>query len=145
MMIEFTIPGKPIGKGRPRFSRQGGFVRAFTPEKTVNFEQLVAWTAKQAIGNAPAFAHACEVVIEAEFLPPSSWSAKKRQRASEGMEHHLVSPDADNLAKAVLDGLNGTVWVDDKQVVCLTVKKRYGTSDRTNVLIRLLDVKEITA
>jgi Holliday junction resolvase RusA-like endonuclease len=111
----------------------------------VNFEQLVAWTAKQAIGNAPAFAHACEVVIEAEFLPPSSWSAKKRQRVSEGMEHHLVSPDADNIAKAVLDGLNGTVWVDDKQVVCLTVKKRYGTSDRTNVLIRVLDVKEITA
>ena len=145
MMIEFTIPGKPIGKGRPRFSRQGGFVRAFTPEKTVNFEQLVAWTAKQAIGNAPAFAHACVVVIEAEFLPPSSWSAKKRKRASEGMEHHLVSPDADNIAKAVLDGLNGTVWVDDKQVVCLTVKKRYGTSDRTNVLIPGLDVKEITA
>lgn len=138
-MIEFVIPGKPVGKGRPRFSRRGGFARTFTPEKTVNFEQLVAWSAKQAIGNTPVFAQACEVTIEAQFMPPASWSAKRRQKASEGFAHHLVAPDADNIAKSVLDGLNGTVWADDKQVVCLTIRKRYGSSDQTKVSIRVLD------
>lgn len=34
--IRFSVPGKPLGKGRPRFSRASG--RAFTPAKTVSYE-----------------------------------------------------------------------------------------------------------
>jgi crossover junction endodeoxyribonuclease RusA len=32
-------------------------------------------------------------------------------------------PDADNLAKAFLDGLNGIAWVDDRQVRKLIIEK----------------------
>ena len=35
--------------------------------------------------------------------------------------------DVDNLAKFVLDSLNGILYVDDKQVVCLNVLKVYDT------------------
>jgi Holliday junction resolvase RusA-like endonuclease len=35
--------------------------------------------------------------------------------------------DVDNLAKFVLDSLNGVLYVDDKQVVCLNVLKVYDT------------------
>lgn len=29
----FTVPGAIVGKGRPRFTTQGKFVRAYTPKK----------------------------------------------------------------------------------------------------------------
>jgi crossover junction endodeoxyribonuclease RusA len=37
--------------------------------------------------------------------------------------HGLREPDADNLAKAFLDALNGIAWNDDRQVRKLTVEK----------------------
>lgn len=48
-------------------------------------------------------------------------------------------PDVDNVAKAVLDACNGILWDDDRQVVCLTVKKFYGRvgeSAHTRILVR---------
>ena len=38
MRIQFTVPGVPVGKGRPRFTRGG---HAYTPEKTAAFEEKV--------------------------------------------------------------------------------------------------------
>ena len=35
-----------------------------------------------------------------------------------------MKPDADNVAKLVLDAINGTAFVDDSQVVSLSVAKR---------------------
>jgi len=37
----------------------------------------------------------------------------------------VVTPDADKLARAVLDGLQKTAFADDKQVARLLVEKRY--------------------
>ncbi|MEG1247059.1 RusA family crossover junction endodeoxyribonuclease, partial [Gordonibacter sp.] len=53
-------------------------------------------------------------------------------------EPDTVSPDADNIAKAVLDGLNGIAYEDDRQVVELHVRKhnrmrRAGDSVRFSV------------
>ena len=45
---------------------------------------------------------------------------------------HTSRPDADNLAKAVLDALgDACIWCDDAQVACLSAKKFYaaGTND----------------
>ena len=36
----FMVPGKPQGKGRPRFSRKSG--TAYTPSKTRDYERLIA-------------------------------------------------------------------------------------------------------
>ena len=38
-------------------------------------------------------------------------------------EGDVVKPDADNIAKLVLDGLNGAAWDDDAQVTQLSVTK----------------------
>ena len=51
---------------------------------------------------------------------------------------HQMTPDVDNLAKIILDAMNGIVYHDDKQIVCLTVKKRYcrvGDEPRTDVIV----------
>ena len=48
MTLHFTIPGKPQGKGRPKFVRTGQFVRTYTPEQTVSYEALIQHYAMQA-------------------------------------------------------------------------------------------------
>ena len=50
MKVKFTVLGTPVGKGRPRFSRQGQFVRTYTPDKTVNYETLVRMEYEQQCG-----------------------------------------------------------------------------------------------
>ena len=40
--IYFVVPGQPIGKGRPRASTRGGFVRMYTDAKTVTYENAIA-------------------------------------------------------------------------------------------------------
>jgi Holliday junction resolvase RusA-like endonuclease len=52
------------------------------------------------------------------FQRPKSHGKKRREEP-----RHLQKPDLDNLAKAVLDSLNGLAWVDDSQIYRLLVEK----------------------
>ena len=38
MRVEFTVPGIPVGKGRPRFMKNG---HTYTPQKTRDYEDKV--------------------------------------------------------------------------------------------------------
>lgn len=52
------------------------------------------------------------------------------KRYPDGYVLHDVKPDADNVAKIVLDALGQCgVWVDDAQVTDLRVTKRYAERD----------------
>jgi len=74
----------------------------------------------------------CEVVIDFVFSRPKS-HLRKAGLAKDAPR--LPRPDLDNMAKAVLDSLNGVAWVDDSQVSRLVVEKSYGTEARTTVRI----------
>ena len=138
--IEFFVPGAPVGKGRPRAVRRGAGVVMFTPEKTVGYEGLVAATAAAALaGNA--LAHQLldgplNAVLEMRFPVPASWSKAKRARALAGVEWHTSKPDADNVAKAILDACNGVVFRDDSQIVMLTATKEFSETPGVRVVIR---------
>lgn len=121
-MIRFTVPGPPQGKGRPRFSTFGGRARAFTPTKTVAYEGLIALAAQDVMAGAPPLDGPVKVTAFATFAVPQSWSKKRKAEAS----YHTGKPDADNIAKAIGDGLNGVVWRDDSQIAVCTVFKSYG-------------------
>lgn len=54
-MIQFTVLGCPVGKGRPKFSTFNGHVMAYTPAKTVNYENLVRLTYQEAFGHKKPF------------------------------------------------------------------------------------------
>lgn len=127
-MLTFTIPGAPQGKGRAKIVKIGGFSRMATPSKTVAYEGLIAHAAQQALAGRPLLdgPAACNVFIDAPV--PASWSAKKQRRALAGEVLPTTKPDADNVVKAVFDGLNGVVWRDDVQVVDLRVRKRYSAT-----------------
>lgn len=102
MLVEFTVPGKPVPKGRPRVMR-GGWT--FTPKKTKqqeNLIQIVALARRQALKLA---------VLGGSFrLQVICYGANKLA-------------DWDNLGKLVSDALNGVFWVDDRQVIDARVMK----------------------
>ena len=53
---------------------------------------------------------------------------------------HITKPDADNLAKCLLDALNGLAYPDDAQITALEVGKFY--SDRDFVLVKIYSEEE---
>ena len=132
--IEFEVLGKPVGKGRPRFRNAGKFVQTYTPEKTAVFENLVRLSFQQAGG--VKLNGALQMIIFAGFPIPKSVSKKRREAILSGEDQYTHKPDADNVAKAVCDALNGLAYDDDSQIVELVVQKAYSETPRTRVYIR---------
>ena len=80
-------------------------------------------------GDAPV-----EVLVTAYIEPPKSWSKKKRETAYG--KPHTKKPDADNIVKSVLDGLNGIAYNDDSQVFHEDGKKFYGEREHLWVTVQ---------
>ena len=57
--------------------------------------------------------------VTAFFEPPKSISKKKRAEMLEGKIWPAKKPDSDNIAKVVLDALNGIAYHDDTQIIKL--------------------------
>ena len=134
--IEFFVPGAPVGKGRPRAARRGAGVVMFTPGKTADYEALAAAMASNAMHAHQLLDGPLEAVLEMRFPVPASWSKAKRARALAGVEWHTSKPDADNVAKAILDACNGVVFRDDAQVVVLIATKSFSEEPGVRVVIR---------
>lgn len=48
---------------------------------------------------------------------------------------HIKKPDLDNMAKSVLDALNGLAYIDDSQIYSLTLFKTYSEQPRTELML----------
>ena len=125
-----TVPGKVVGKGRPRFTKAG---RAYTPKATAEFEQRVraVWIA----AGHPMLTG--PLAVRVTVVRPLPKSAPK----SRDGEWDTYRPDLDNVVKAVLDALNGAAYEDDAQVVQIAATKarRYrGETERVTVAINEL-------
>lgn len=136
--IRFTIPGTPVGKGRPKFARRENFVSTYTPEKTASYENLVKVKAEEAMQGREVIEGAVLVTIGLYLTPPASWSQKKQRAALVGEVYPTVKPDVDNVIKGIFDAMNEIVWKDDKQAVDLVLRKRYDTTARATVEVRAL-------
>jgi Holliday junction resolvase RusA-like endonuclease len=124
--VHVILSGQPIGKGRPRFTRQG---RTYTPAKTKDYEQKLRQAAIEAMKDhdREPTEMPCRVVILAQFEIPKSWPKYKKNAALTGEGNYKPGkPDIDNIAKAALDAMNGVVFKDDALVSKLEVEKRYG-------------------
>jgi Holliday junction resolvase RusA-like endonuclease len=130
LIITFDLPGKPHGKGRPRATSTG---RMYTPQATRDAEGFIRHQAAQAMTGQEVLRGAVQGWVEIEVEPPVSFSKKKRAAALAGEVFPTIAPDVDNIAKAIFDACNGVVYVDDKQVVQLSMMKRYGERDVTTV------------
>lgn len=126
-MIEITIPGTPQGKGRARSARlPNGKTIHYTPEKTRTYEGIIASLAMEAMGGKPPLEGPVGLTLVIKMPIPQSWPAWKREMAIAQRIAPTTKPDADNVEKAVKDGLNGIAWRDDCQVVSVVKDKIYG-------------------
>lgn len=140
--VIFTVPGQPIGKGRPKVSSRGGkFAKLYTPEKTVNYEGLVAHEAQAAMNGRTLLTGPVAVEMDIRLQIPVSWSNKRQAMAVSGEVAPTKKPDIDNVEKAIFDGMNGVVWVDDVQVVQVTKRKRYAEVPGVVVIARELTLR----
>lgn len=131
--ITFTVPGEPIAQPRVKAARRGNRSGVYTPTKTstgrsngiAEYKALVRRIASERYADAP-FAGPVFVEIDFVFLRPRSlvWKTKPMPRFP-----HIVRPDVDNAAKAVLDALTGIVWRNDTQVHWLNARKIVAAGD----------------
>lgn len=135
-MLTITIPGEPIGKGRPKFSRAAG--RAYTPAKTVNAEAFVKSEAVRQVGQV-CLEGPLKLRLVAVCSVPASWSKKKQAAALAGEVLPTGKPDLDNIAKLYADALNGILWRDDSQIVGMELRKVYGEHPQTLLVVETLD------
>lgn len=104
MKIAFPIDAVP--QGRPRFYRGV----AVDPPKCRQFKAKLKQMAQSCNSDFFTGAIAVEINIWRNFKSLVN----------------LRFGDIDNLAKGILDAMKGVLWIDDKQVVKLTVTKNLG-------------------
>ena len=116
-----VVEGTIRGKQRPQFKKKTG--KAFTPNQTINYENWIKQCyieQSNRLLNGPIRAR-----IEIYYSVPKSYSKRKIETIKDGIDYPMKKPDADKIAKIVLDSLNKIAYEDDKQVVELTVIKRW--------------------
>lgn len=148
--VSFFVPGKPVGKGRARSHAlmRGGkavigaggrpIITHNTPERTVNFENLVGYHGQQAMQGRPLYQGPMKLTLLIDFEVPKSWSHKKRVAALAGLLLPTKKPDCSNILKAIEDALNQVVYVDDVQIVSGWFDKRYRERAGVTIMLELL-------
>ena len=141
-MITFTIPGEPQGKARPRVvkNKYTGKTKAYTPDKTATYEDLVRLKYKSTakgvrFGNQPL-----EISIIANFAIPKSKNKKTKALMLENKIQPTKKPDTDNIAKIICDALNKIAYKDDSQIVKLNVIKRYAEAPSVEVSVKPIEI-----
>lgn len=133
MKIEFTVPGEPRGKGRPRFTKSGC---VYTDAKTEEYERQVKiryamqYNTFSFEKNVPL-----KLQITAYFAIPKSASVNRRNKMKSNEILPTKRPDADNIEKIIMDSLNKLAYYDDAQIIEVVVKKYYGDNPCVSVLI----------
>ena len=130
-----VILGEPVAQGRPRFSRQGGFVKAYDPAKSRDYKSYVRLIAAQ---NAPVtpVEGAIEFSLRIYRAIPKGMPKYKREAAL----RPVTKPDVSNVLKGVEDALKGVWYKDDSQIVGYGVLgKWYDERPRIEIMMRELE------
>ncbi|MFC2343090.1 MAG: RusA family crossover junction endodeoxyribonuclease [Negativicutes bacterium] len=134
-----VILGEPVAQGRPRFSRQGGFVKAYDPAKSRDYKSYVRMIAAQ---NAPAEPVTGAVILSLKIYRsiPKTMPKYKRELAVAGRLRPVTKPDVSNVLKGVEDALKGLWYADDSQIVGYgEMGKWYAECPRIEIMMRVLE------
>ena len=127
--VSFCIVGQPVPKARARTVRKGGRTWSFTPKKVAVWEKVVG---------AEAGKHFEKPLDGPLSIELTFYMRRPKSRRRETWV--ATTPDLDNLEKAVLDGLSGVVYTDDKLVVRKSSVKRYVVSGVPRVEVLVVDL-----
>lgn len=126
--ISFFVAGEPKAQPRVKAARIGGFVRMYTPPTAEPWKKLVREAARAAIPGQ--LCGPLNLGLRFYFERPKSHLKKDGSLTTEGAKfiQHTKKPDADNLAKAVMDAMtDASVWVDDDLIISLYISKSWTT------------------
>lgn len=135
--LEMTIEPRP--KERPRAkvikTKSGSYIaQIYTPSTTEDYEKKIRSEWIKACGE-DVFTGPVVVRIHFRMPIPKSTTKAKRAEMLARKIRPTVKPDIDNLAKSVLDALNGVAYKDDSQIVTTLVKKYYAEIPGVKVII----------
>jgi Holliday junction resolvase RusA-like endonuclease len=147
--LAFTITGEPKGQPRPRaFTRKMGSVhvaRFYDSDVADEWKRAVQIVVLDAsiVHKWPLTLGPVAISMCFSLPRPKSHFGAKGLKASAPV-HHSGKPDADNLAKLVMDQItkSGRIWKDDSQVVSLTAHKLWASGNESgcSVLIALAGI-----
>lgn len=127
--ITFYAEGHPKGQPRPKAFSRGGHAAVYDPGTAEGWKSQVAIAAKPFLPTEPL---ACPLSLRLSFFmprPKAHFRGKDSILRDTAPGVHTGTPDADNLAKAVMDALTQLgMWRDDGQVAVLTVLKSFNNS-----------------
>lgn len=127
--ITFFVSGDPKGQPRPRAFAFHGKARVYDPGTAEGWKSQIALAAREHVPAKP-IEGALQVRLTFFFKRPKSHFRKIKGEESQRTDapfYHTQKPDADNVAKAVLDCLTTLgFWKDDAQVAILYVSKMFG-------------------
>lgn len=144
-MFKFVIPGQPFGNQRVARNQSTGAI--YLPKKSTNYQGLVAWNLRKALGRDyfKPTKKPIAITILSFYEIPKSWPKWKRNAALEGDIVPTSKPDVDNIEKAIFDALNNVAYCDDAQIVNVNGHvKRYSNEPRVEVSIEVLELLPAT-
>ena len=135
MTYQLTIYGEPKAQPRPRaFARKMGnkyVARMYDADTAQAWKRCVLIECQRSIRPADLSDRQSLVKVNlCLFLKrPKAHLLSDGRLTKRAPAAHTQKPDVDNLAKAVLDAVtdSGRFWVDDSQIVELTVAKKWTT------------------
>ncbi len=133
MKYEFEVPGKVVGKERPRVNMYTG--RVYTPNKTKEYETLIQQYFKISYPMAEMLEGRVHIDIIVYLKIPKGTSKIKMQDMLENKISPTKKPDIDNIAKSILDAMNGFVFKDDNQVAKISIEKRFATEEKAEIIV----------
>lgn len=134
-----VVLGDPVAQGRPRFSRQGEFVKAYDPAKSRDYKSYVRLIAAQNAPDSPVEG-AIEFSLRIYRAIPKGMPKYKREAAKAGTLRPVTKPDVSNVLKGVEDALKGVWYKDDSQIVGFGVLgKWYDERPRIEIMMRELE------
>lgn len=132
-MLKIIIDGEPQGKARPRMNTHTK--RTYTPAKTRAYEEHIKMCYILQGQGKNYGESALRVALYMYYKIPKSDSKATKQNKLNNKIRPTKKPDCDNVAKVILDALNGVAYKDDSQVVELECNKYYSEDPRVEILI----------
>lgn len=130
--MKFSLETDPVAKNRPRFAVRGKHAVVYDNQgqKKKLFQVLIRNAMIEQDVQKP-FEGVLKLSATFYMKIPASIS-KKKKTALEGT-YHSKKPDVDNLAKFLMDCLNGLLIQDDNCIAMLETQKIYSTEPRIEI------------
>ena len=133
----FIVTGDPAPQPRHRATNRGGHVRMYIPKN----HPVNQWK-----NNVKDFCNKLfDSPLEGALSVEMDFVIKRPKSLPKKQNFHIKKPDIDNLIKSTLDAMNGIVFKDDKQVVCIVAAKHYSSvgAKEGACIIRVKETTEI--